>query len=103
MLMRSAIIVLRKSRTRLWPYAWVLATFFACLLIKIANADQGGDDDLALSEQRAQYLADAPKTIVELQQFRRAESIAIEGANGGPIKATLVDLNPSLNSWFLLT
>jgi hypothetical protein len=54
------------------------------------------------ASQWAQYQSDAPKTILELQPFRRTESV--EFASGSdPGTATLVDLNPQINSWFLLT
>ncbi len=43
--------------------------------------------------QWAQYEAAVPKTIVELQPFRRATSMNI-GAAGGDTTATLVELNP---------
>lgn len=46
-----------------------------------------------------QYQADVPKTIIELQPFRRAASVEfpVQG------EATLTNLNPYINSWFLLT
>lgn len=53
--------------------------------------------------QRAQYDAVTPKSVIELQQFRRLEAIPIAGANGRKGTATLVNLNPVANSWFLLT
>ena len=54
-------------------------------------------------EQAAQYRAEMPKTILELQQFRRSQSIAAEGAGGRRGRATLIELNPYINAWFLLT
>lgn len=54
-------------------------------------------------EQAAQYRAEGAKTIIELQQFRRSQSIAAEGAGGRRGAATLIDLAPYINSWFLLT
>ena len=53
-------------------------------------------------EQGNRYDAEAPKTIVELQQFRQASSIRTRGAKGREGTATLTNLNPSLNSWFVL-
>jgi hypothetical protein len=54
-----------------------------------------------LAEQKRQYDADVPKTIVELQQFRTSSSIAVRGtAKEG--SATLINLNPKINSWYLL-
>ena len=49
--------------------------------------------------QLDQYQANVPKTIVELQQFRETNSIPI-GSQGGT--ATLINLNPAINAWFLL-
>jgi hypothetical protein len=54
-------------------------------------------------DQAAQYAADAPKTILELQPFRRAQKLAIGAPDGRSGMATLVDLNPYANAWFLLT
>ncbi len=52
--------------------------------------------------QWAQYEADVPKTIVELQPFRRTTSMNV-GHVGGDMAATLIELNPRINAWFLLT
>jgi hypothetical protein len=52
--------------------------------------------------QREQYLAKVPKTIVELQQFRDTVVVPFQVA-GEPGAATLVNLNPRVNAWFLLT
>jgi hypothetical protein len=55
------------------------------------------------ADQAAQYEAPGPKTILELQPFRSAQSVAIPGPDGRSGRATLVDLNPDANAWFLLT
>ncbi|MFO1057404.1 MAG: hypothetical protein U1E53_10610 [Dongiaceae bacterium] len=49
-----------------------------------------------------QYRAEVPKTIIELQQFRRSSSGRLdrEGRTG---TATLTELSPTINSWLLLT
>lgn len=49
-----------------------------------------------------EYQADVPKTILELQPFRRAASAKFQIA-GDWGSATLVNLNPGVNAWFLLT
>jgi hypothetical protein len=49
-----------------------------------------------------QHDADAPKTIVELQQFRQTSSIPIVSRGGRKGVATLVNLNPAINAWYLL-
>ena len=52
-------------------------------------------------QQRAQYDADGRKTILELQPYRQSETAALTGARSG--NAILVNLNPTINSWYLLT
>ena len=53
-------------------------------------------------DQTKQYEADAPKTILELQEFRQATSIRIRSRSGTEGTATLVNLNPTINAWYLL-
>jgi hypothetical protein len=55
-----------------------------------------------LASQWEEYQADVPKTILELQPFRRAASAEFQMA-GDWGSATLVNLNPGVNAWFLLT
>lgn len=58
---------------------------------------------VAPAEQAAQYAAVTPKTILELQQWRRSVSgpaRTVAGRNG---VATLVELGPHINTWLLLT
>ena len=54
-------------------------------------------------EQARAYADVAPKTVVDLQQFRSTHSVAMEGQDGRPGRATLVNLNPAVNAWYLLT
>jgi hypothetical protein len=57
----------------------------------------------AASETRwAQYEARGPKTILELQPFRQLATQAFETAAGLHGTATLIDLNPRINAWYLL-
>ncbi len=42
------------------------------------------------------------KTIVELQQYRQSSSVRIETRTGRKGVATLVNLNPAINAWYLL-
>ena len=55
-----------------------------------------------LAAQRAQYAAEAPKTILELQPFRSETRTAIRRADGTAGSVTLTNLNPYVNSWYLL-
>ncbi len=50
----------------------------------------------------SEYDADVPKTILDLQQFRQTNSIHIESRQGRKGIATLINLNPAINAWFLL-
>lgn len=53
-------------------------------------------------KQVEEYDAEIPKTIMELQQFRRSTSIRIKSQGGREGVATLVNLNPAINVWYLL-
>lgn len=65
----------------------------------LGGAARAGADAADPAEQ---YRAEVPKTIVELQQFRRSSSGVLEiGGRHGT--ATLTELNPTINSWLLLT
>lgn len=53
-------------------------------------------------QQLRQYEADVPKTILELQPFRESSSILIKSRSGRQGVATLINLNPAVNAWYLL-
>jgi hypothetical protein len=55
-----------------------------------------------LAEQKRQYDAEVPKTVVELQQFRGTNSISVRSGTGKEGTATLINLNPHINAWHLL-
>lgn len=46
---------------------------------------------------------ESPTTIIELQPFRQSASIAIRSQSGQGGTATLINLNPRVNAWYLLT
>ena len=52
--------------------------------------------------QVSEYAAEAPKTVLELQQFRQSHSIQIRSKGGRQGVATLVNLNPAINVGYLL-
>jgi len=64
-----------------------------------AIQEKGGPPD----DQVREYAADEPKTILELQQYRQSHSIQIISKDGRKAAATLVNLNPTINTWYLLT
>ena len=67
-----------------------------CLPFLMMLAAAGGQN------QRQEYEAETPKTIFELQQFRQTTSIRISDKVGNEGTATLVNLNPAINSWYVL-
>jgi len=70
----------------------------------IAATDQNvmGQGATEPKAQAAEYNAAAPKTIEELQQFRQTISNNIKSGAGTEGTATLVNLNPTINAWYLL-
>lgn len=76
-----------------------IGKIFDCVILLSLPA---GPQQVAPRDQRAQYDADAPKTILELQQFRQSSSIHIRSTAGREGVATLVNLNPNIDSWYLL-
>jgi hypothetical protein len=74
----------------------------ALAVLATAGAASGADP-VPPPEQAAQYAADLPKTILELQPFRHSHQMAIEGPDGRQGNATLIELNPAINAWLLLT
>lgn len=46
--------------------------------------------------------ADRSKTVIDLQPFRKTTSIRVKGAGGKEGLVTLINLNPAINSWYLL-
>ncbi len=71
----------------------------------IPSGISGAMDPKAISSGQSQwqeYQADAPKTIVDLQPLRQTAGVDFE-MPGDWGTATLVNLNPRVNAWFLLT
>lgn len=69
-------------------------------LLALARA---GTAQAALSTNLVkEYDAEVPKTILELQQFRLESSTRIKSREGREGVATLMNLNPAINAWFLL-
>ena len=54
------------------------------------------------SAQRREYDEEIPKTVFELQQFRQTSSIHIRSAGGREGSETLINLNPTVNAWYVL-
>ena len=58
---------------------------------------------IADTNQAAEYQSDAPRTILQLQQFRQTTSIAVPSGPGKAGVASLANLNPTVNIWYVLT
>ena len=89
-----------------WALPIGLAARTMLLLGLVVVGASAADSDLpagASPPQWAQYEAQAPKSIFELQPFRSLAHVELEGAGVGQGGATLIDLNPGVNVWFLLT
>jgi hypothetical protein len=61
-----------------------------------------GASQEAPMNQVKEYDAEVSKTVLELQQFRQASSIRIRSRKGREGTATLINLNPIINDWFVL-
>jgi len=85
-----------------WHRAWL---FLAVLLIFLgeALADQSPFPIPDASKRPVRTSSDSAKTVVDLQPFRRSHTIAIKGRGGQSGTATLIELNPVINTWFVLT
>jgi hypothetical protein len=81
------------------PYRGLLAA----LAVLAASISGAVAEDAVLKRQAAEYSAETPKTILELQQFRQTAETPIRGASGLLGTARLVNLSPRINGWYLLT
>ena len=83
---------------------FILAILIAAQLPGMLHTALAGETGsmVAPPDQSAQYAADVPKTIVELQPFRRTREQAVTRPDGRRGTATLIDLNPVFGVWYLL-
>src|SRR5271166_3223188 len=92
----------RRTRSYIACAAAVLMAALIVQVPKTLGTEESAQAAL-LTRQAAEYREESAKTIIELQQFRNSESIVAEGFGGRRGKATLINLNPQINTWFLLT
>ena len=83
------------------PWSWWLPTALA-VVVAVAMVGSAHQEAVPSESRVREYTAEVPKTILELQQFRVTESIRIRSNAGREGVATLVNLNPSINAWYLL-
>jgi hypothetical protein len=74
-----------------------LGTLFSAKGRSVTN-----EETIPTNKQIAEYEAVTSKTIVELQKFRQTSSGAIKSGGGTSGTATLINLNPTINVWYLL-
>jgi hypothetical protein len=76
---------------------------FACVgILRTAKSRDATQGTAAPKTENAQQEAAVPKTILDLQSFRQSSSNTIKSDKGIQVTATLVNLNPAVNSWYLL-
>lgn len=75
---------------------------FSALSLLIVRTVVAGQEGYPPQSQWKAYEAEIPKTILELQPFRQSASVRIRSGGGREGSATLVNLNPSINAWYLL-
>ncbi len=94
----------RYASPRSMPVARGIAIFLGGAMVltgssPFANVDSS---ETVEQEQWAEYQAYVPKTILELQPFRRATSVEFPVPEDQGV-ATLINVNPHVNAWFVLT
>lgn len=84
-------------------YRFIAAAGLVVFGMSAASGEPDPATAARLARQAAEYNADAPKTIFELQPFRESESLVAERKGGQQGQATLVNLNPRIGTWLVLT
>ena len=72
-------------------------------VLALVTLEQAGTPESQRAQNAEEYNAEVPKTIIELQQFRQTSSIKLHSSPGNTGTATLVNLNPAINAWYLLS
>jgi hypothetical protein len=94
-----------ERRTHVFAHACAICGSFTVLLFapsSFALHPEVPAPDV-LAKQQAQFDADVSKTILDLQPFRTESQVTTTGANGVKGTATLVNLNPYVGTWYLLS
>ena len=86
---------------RAWLYRLAVVSLPVFAIVGAANSPIR-KEKVPPKNQVEEYNAEVPKTILELQQFRQTNSIPIRSKGGREGVATLVNLNPAINAWYLL-
>ena len=87
----------------LLPLALGIFVLACTRLLLMAKSWESSTERMESPEFRtAQPKSDVQMSILDLQPFRQASSIKIKSNTGNQGTATLVNLNPAVNSWYLL-
>jgi hypothetical protein len=78
-----------------------LVAGLACAAVLTFSPAGRGDGDSLAQTRRQEYDAESRKTVLQLQQFRETQSIRV-AVSGRYEVATLTNLNPNTNVWYLL-
>ncbi len=95
---RAARSGVRATRARALRRA---AARLAAALVLPGLLCAGAQSQTAASETAAAR-GEPARTIVTLQPWRQTSTVTVHAAAGGPLQATLVNLNPAVNAWFVL-
>jgi aminoglycoside phosphotransferase family enzyme len=100
-LRRGCALAARSLAPRALPRAHPLVALLTGLSLLLAGDPEArSQPGEAPASQWAQYQADAPKSVLQLQPWRRARSEPLGGGRG---RMTLMDLAPATHVWFLLS
>lgn len=83
------------------PRGWIAGAL--TLGLALAPLARAQTETLSEPAQDEAVRPTTTRSVVDLQRFRREESIPIRDAAGRRGRASLIDLNPRIHSWFLLS
>jgi len=93
----------RFPRANRLPGRFPLGLFaLAGMQILLASNRAAADPGVAAPNEPTAPRPAVPRSVVDLQPFRQASSSRIESENGASGTATLINLNPTINAWYLL-
>jgi hypothetical protein len=92
----------RRRTGFIFPLLVLIAIFLIISDQRASSCAEADKKDLSSSQTDPRFSREVPKTILDLQPFRQAGSIKIDGPRGEEGVATLTNLNPHSNLWYLL-
>jgi hypothetical protein len=86
-----------RVRAALLRLAWL-----ACCLVWASRVHAAEEPGLP-RQGAAERPTERPRSIIDLQPFRQTETVSIRNPDGALGSATLIDLNPAVGGWYVLT